>query len=121
VPRYTSKIFCNAVDSLAVGAAWVVFYLPKGILTRVECYIVSQPTSYPDTITGVLDEVYLQNLGDLSTSLHLLSQEPLTGRGVVAWQGKFYTENGSHAVAAYFTALPANAKCEMNVQMDVEQ
>lgn len=118
--RYQSKIFCNAVDSLAAGAAWVTFYLPKGVLKRVECYIVSQPTSYPDAAAGVLDEVYLQDVGNLSNALHLLSQETLTGRGVVAWEGKFYVGDQRFAVSAYFTGLAANTKCEMNVQMDVE-
>lgn len=115
-----SRIFCNAKISAGAAIEAITAAVPKGVLRRVEVYVVSDPTSYPDAATAVLDELYLQDLGDITNALHLLSQETLNGRGVVAWEGKFTTGHNNFALTAWFVSSTAGDKLEMNFQVDVE-
>lgn len=105
----------------AGGSDTCIVRIPKGHkLIRVETYVVTGAgTSYGDTATATLDMVFCSPIDNLNDALHLITQEPLFGRGVVAWDGEILADEQDISVAAQFVNVSAGGQIELTCGYEV--
>jgi hypothetical protein len=108
----------------AASYAYRLVTLPTGILRRVEVIVTSAASTFGDTATADLDTCSLTELNDIATgdkAVHLLAQEPLVGRGVVAWQGEIHVDGKLQpTVIANFYNITAGDNLEIVAVVEVE-